>query len=76
MAATTLGTIPAASEKAVRGNSGPSFFQRLFAVMQQARIAEARRQIARLDPSYARLMDVPENLRETWIKSGKWHEQG
>lgn len=76
MATTTFGTIAGATAEAKADAGKRPFLARFFDRLVSAREAEARRQIERIDPFYARLLDAPDHVREAWIKSGRWHEQG
>lgn len=76
MATTTFGTVSGAAAQA-KGEAGKRpFLARFFERLVTAREAEARKQIMRFDPFYARMLDAPEHVREAWLKSGRWHEQG
>ncbi|MCB2080738.1 MAG: hypothetical protein KDE55_23950 [Novosphingobium sp.] len=76
MATTTFGSISGATAQAKSDAGKRPFLARFFERLISAREAEARKQIMRFDPFYARFLNAPDHVREAWINSGRWHEQG
>lgn len=76
MATTTFAPVASPAAEAPESEAKRPFLLRVYDNIVRARTLEARRQIQRMDPVYARLLDAPSNVRETWAKSGRWHEQG
>ncbi|MFN0264280.1 hypothetical protein ACKTEK_10430 [Tepidamorphus sp. 3E244] len=76
MATTTFDTVATPTADRATGTTKRPLLARFFDRVVDARTQEARRQIERMDPFYARLMNAPEHVREAYINSGRWHEQG